>query len=125
MGKRTGKPRGRPRGAKNKHTRDREEQIEQTATEIAEALGLNGFDGDAHALLMLVYKNASIPMDLRLDAAKAAIGYEKPKLSSVDAKVDGVIGQYAAQPIPVEQRDSDSVAGSSGPAANGHSPGHG
>lgn len=125
MGKRTGNPRGRPKGAKNKHTREREEILEQTATEIAEALGLDGFTGDAHALLMLVYKNSGIPMDLRLDAAKAAIGYEKPKLSSVDAKVDGVIGQYAAQPIPVEQRDSDSLASPNGAAANGYSPGHG
>lgn len=57
--------------------------------------------------------------------AKEAAPYLHPKLSSVDAKVDGVIGQYAAQPIPVEQRDSDSVASPAGPAANGHSPGHG
>lgn len=57
--------------------------------------------------------------------AKEAAPYLHPKLSSVDAKVDGVIGQYAAQPIPVEQRDSDSLAGSNGSATNGHSPGHG
>jgi hypothetical protein len=37
--------------------------------------------------------------------AKEAAPYVHPKLSSVDAKVDGVIGQYAAQPIPVEVRD--------------------
>lgn len=105
MGKRTGKPRGRPKGSKNLHTREREEKVEQTAAEIAAALGLQHFDGDAHALLMLVYKNAEIPMDLRLDAAKAAIGYEKPKLSSVDASLSGAIGQYEAQPIPTEERE--------------------
>lgn len=121
MGKQTGNPRGRPRGAKNKHTNAREAKIKETAAEIAQALGLQGFDGDAHALLMLVYKNVEIPMDLRLDAAKAAIGYEKPKLTSVDASLNGVIGQYAAQPIPIEQRHSDTVASPNRPAANGHS----
>lgn len=105
MGKRTGKPRGRPKGSKNRHTVEREEKVEKTAAEIADALGLQGFDGDAHALLMLVYKNAEIPMDLRLDAAKAAIGYEKPKLSSVDASLSGAVGQYQAQPIPTEERE--------------------
>jgi len=113
MGKRTGKPRGRPRGAKNQHTRERAQEIEHTAAEIAAALGLQGFDGDAHALLMLVYKNAEAPMDLRLDAAKAAIGYEKPKLSSVDANHSGAIGQYTAQPVPVEEREPH-------PKLNGH-----
>lgn len=81
------------------------------------------------------------PLDVMLEAmreaykeggAKAAMPYAKEaapylhaKLSSVDAKVDGVIGQYAAQPIPVEARDSDAVASPAGPATNGHSPGHG
>lgn len=123
MGKRTGQPRGRPRGARNQHTVEREKAIEQTAAEISALLGLQGFAGDAHALLMLVYKSENTPIDIRLDAAKAAIGYEKPKLSSVDAKVDGVIGQYTA--VPTEQRDSDALASPAGSAANGHSAGHG
>lgn len=105
MGKRTGKPRGRPKGSKNLHTLAREEKVEQAAAEIAGALGLQHFEGDAHALLMLVYKDAAQPLDLRLDAAKAAIGYEKPKLSSVDASLSGEVGQYQARPIPIEERE--------------------
>ena len=53
--------------------------------------------------------------------AKEAAPYVHPRLSAVDAKVDGVIGQYAAQPIPVESRDSDTVARPNGSAAHGHS----
>lgn len=121
MGKRTGNPRGRPKGAKNQHTRQREKAVAEAAAETQERLGLQAFDGDAHALLMLVYKDLAQPLDLRLDAAKAAIGYEKPKLSSVDASLSGAVGQYEAQPIPVEERASDSLAGSTGSAANGHS----
>lgn len=121
MGKRTGKPRGRPQGAKNQHTREREEAVAEAAQEVVVALGLQAFEGDAHALLMLVYKNTENPMDLRIDAAKAAIGYEKPKLSSVDASLSGAVGQYVAQPIPVESRASDSLESPTRPAANGHS----
>src|SRR5207302_8270258 len=39
--------------------------------------------------------------------AKEAAPYVHPRLSAVDANIDGVIRQYAAQPIPVEERHSD------------------
>lgn len=122
-GKRSGA--GRKPGVKSKRTKEREQAMSEAAERLNESLGEGSFEGDAHTLLMAIYKDMQQPLPLRLDAAKAAIGYEKPKLSSVDAKVDGVIGQYAAQPIPVEQRDSDSLAGSNGSAANGHTAGHG
>lgn len=113
MGKRTGNPRGRPKGAKNQHTKEREEAVQEAAARTVEELGLHCFQGDSHALLMLVYKDTRQPLELRLDAAKSAIGYEKPKLSSVDANHSGAIGQYAAQPIPVEEREPH-------PKLNGH-----
>lgn len=107
MGRKTGNPRGRPKGAKSKRTQEREEAMTQAAIQIAATLGENAFTGDAHALLMAVYKNETLPLKLRLDAAVAAIGYEKPRLSSVDANIDGTFGPYEALPIPVESRDSD------------------
>ena len=121
-GRKTG---GRRKGTPNRMTVEREAAIELAHEQIAQVLGESAFEGDAHAMLMSVYKDTNQPLVLRIDAAGKAIGYEKPKLSSVDAKVDGVIGQYAAQPIPVEQRDSDSLASPAGPATNGHSAGHG
>ena len=56
---------------------------------ITDALGAQAFPGDAHALLMGVYEDQSQPIELRLQAAKAAIGYEKPRLTAVDSKVEG------------------------------------
>ena len=44
----------------------------------------DAFTGDAHAFLMLVYKDPRQPMELRLEAAGKAIRYEKPALASVD-----------------------------------------
>jgi hypothetical protein len=85
MGKKTGNPRGRPPGAKNKRTREREIALAQAADKLREVMG-DTFDGDAHALMTMLYQNQSLPLELRLDAAKAAAPYERPKLSSVEHK---------------------------------------
>ncbi len=87
MGKRTGKPRGRPPGVQNKITVERMAKVEAAAQAIAEALP-EAFAGDAHALLMSVYKDPSQEMSVRLDAAKAAIGFEKPRLGSTNVTMD-------------------------------------
>lgn len=48
----------------------------------------DGLDGDAHAFLMAVYKDKLQPTELRLHAARAAIGYEKPPLTAVESTTD-------------------------------------
>jgi len=45
---------------------------------------------DAHSLLRTVYLDPEQPIEVRIDAAKAAIGYELPKLNSIDARIDAV-----------------------------------
>ena len=40
------------------------------------------FEGDAHTFLIAVYKDPGMPLNIRVDAAKAAIGYEKPRLNA-------------------------------------------
>lgn len=87
MGIRTGNPRGRPPGAKSKRTVERELAVLDAAKAIEAAID-GAFEGDAHALLMVVYKDPGREMALRIDAAKAAIRYEKPALSAVEAKVE-------------------------------------
>lgn len=86
MGTRTGNPRGRPKGAKNRRTEDVEHAVAQAAERIAEVVP-GAFEGDAHALLMAVYKDPGHEWPLRVDAAKAAIRYEKPALANVQAEV--------------------------------------
>jgi hypothetical protein len=90
MGKRTGNPRGRPKGSKNQRTREREQKVAEAAKAL-EGILPSAFTGDAHAYLMAVYKDTSLPVKDRRAAATAAIGYEKPRLSSVEAKVDADI----------------------------------
>jgi hypothetical protein len=67
-------------------------------------LGKNAFEGDAHALLVTIYKDPTHPIDLRLDAAKAAIAFEKPRLAALKADVNGglslealVLGSYKTE----------------------------
>ena len=83
MTPKTGKPRGRPKGARNRRTEERERLVRETAAAIEGALP-EAFAGDAHAYLMAVYKDESKPLKDRLAAATAAIGYEKPRLAAVE-----------------------------------------
>src|SRR5437899_6386885 len=49
----------------------------------------NAFAGDAHALLVAVYKDPRQDLHTRLDAAKAALPYEKPRLQAVTLANEG------------------------------------
>ena len=90
MTKPTGKPVGRPKGAADRTQRIRgpakrkikmDEKIAQVAERVPDA-----FKGDAHALLISVYTDPAFDMPLRMDAAKAAIRFEKPALASQTIK---------------------------------------
>jgi hypothetical protein len=72
---------GRQKGTKNKSTI----LLQQRGRE-ALARGPKPYDGDAHALLIAVYKDESQPIELRVEAAKAAIRFEKPALAALDAR---------------------------------------
>lgn len=87
MGKRTGNPRGRPPGSKNKRDVALVEAVEVVDRTIDLELA-EKFPNRAHALLKALVHDNTIPIELRLDAAKAALAYEKPKLAAVQVKVD-------------------------------------
>ena len=80
---------GRKRGTKNKRTVARERAQAEVAAKLTEALGADAFTGDAHAFLTAIYKDPEQPIELRVHAAKAAIGYEKPRLAAVDTTHTG------------------------------------
>ena len=106
----TPKTGGRKRGTKNKRTTERERALAETAVKITQALGASAFDGDAHALLTAIYKDAVQPIELRMDAAKAAIGYEKPRLAAVEGKVEGRMSARAARARKHAARGRDMTA---------------
>lgn len=87
MGTKTGNPRGRPKGARNRRTEETVRRMQETAVALDGILP-ESFKGDAHAFLMAVYKDTTNTLKDRLAAAQAAIGYEKPKLGSVDVKAE-------------------------------------
>jgi hypothetical protein len=77
-GRKTG---GRLKGSKNKRTLDRERATQQAGRQISAALN-GAFEGDAHALLIAVYKDPDQPWQVRIDAAKAALPYEKGRIAT-------------------------------------------
>ena len=54
---------------------------------------------------MLTYKDKSLPRNLRLDAAKAAIRFEKPALTAVDAHntIEKVHYAISDEPMTTEE----------------------
>lgn len=108
---------GRKRGVRNKLTRERQQAMEEMAVIIEDVIP-NAFDGDAHALLMAVYKNQDLPLETRIDAAKAAIRFEKPVLGSIEhSGKDGgpielvlkLLGEIdgKSRSIPVAEKDPE------------------
>jgi hypothetical protein len=54
---------------------------------IRSVLGPDAFDGNALALFQVVYRDPAQPLDLRIEAAKAAIPYESARLQVMEARV--------------------------------------
>lgn len=90
MSEKSGRGAGRPPGARNRKTIEAQEKAREAAEKLNELIP-GAFEGDAHAYLISVYKNPTYETPMRVDAAKAAIRYEKPALSTIDAKVEADI----------------------------------
>ena len=93
---------GRAKGTPNKRTRELLDATRAAREKARRVLGKDGFDGDAHALLCLVYRDTSLPLEVRLDAAKVAINYESPRLQAV--QLDGALSAQVDMIIPPEER---------------------
>ena len=52
----------------------------------------------------MVYLDTTLPIEVRIDAAKAAIGYELPKLNAIDARIDAVSHPESAADLVFRER---------------------
>lgn len=96
---------GRKPGAKNKRTLLLESAAREIIENASKIIGAEAFEGDAHAFLILIYKNPGLPLDLRVDAAKAAIRFEKPALTAVDARGTFEAIHYAMSDEPPSEAE--------------------
>lgn len=83
-GRKTG---GRKAGVPNRKTVKRRDVLAQAVEQVVQRTP-GTFRGDAHQFLRMVYSDPSIPLDVRLDAAKSAIRFETPALSASAVTVD-------------------------------------
>jgi hypothetical protein len=63
------------------------------------------FEGDALAYLTSIYKDPAKPENLRIDAAKVAIRYERPALAPVEQARQGDFIPLAERLEEYERRD--------------------
>lgn len=82
---------GRPKGSKSKTGAAALQQLAEKSEKVKKLLKTNVFSGTSHELLMLIYKDTELDIALRLEAAKAAIAYEKPRLSAVQMNANVAI----------------------------------
>jgi hypothetical protein len=109
LGMKTGRPRGRPKGAKNKRTTEREAAMKEMAAQIEKSLA-GAFEGDAHAYLVSIYKDQSKPENLRIDAAKAAIRYERSALAPVEQRAESDLSRCPSASRNMTARTRSSAA---------------
>jgi hypothetical protein len=84
---------GRPKGSKSKNYVRRRTRYQEAAVQAArkmEKAGIKPFKGDAHAFLVWAYQNPELDFGLRLEAAKAAAPFEKPRLSSTQVSANTI-----------------------------------
>src|SRR5262249_55671435 len=74
---------GRQLGTPNKRTGELKRAVAAAAERMNELI-TGAFQGDAQAHFGLLYKDPKVDARVRLDAARAAIGYEKPRQASVE-----------------------------------------
>jgi hypothetical protein len=63
----------------------------------------NWFRGDAHALLRRVYTDPRWPMDIRVDAAKSAIRFERPALVATHVQHSTVPSRAVLSSLSTQQ----------------------
>src|SRR5579872_4282347 len=73
---------GRPKGVLNQNTRARREAARAVVARF-EIEHPDAFPGDAVGLLQCIYRDQSLPLEVRLDAASKAAPFERPRLSAV------------------------------------------
>ena len=105
-GSRPGERRGgREKGTPNKRTAELKAAMEKAAQGLASELGERCFAGDAHELLQAVYKDLDQPIALRVDAAKVAIAFEKPRLAATE--LSGTLGMTHEERLAFLNQDSN------------------
>lgn len=94
---------GRKKGSTNRRIKRLRSVMREVALKIGKLVP-DAFEGDGHALMVAIYKDPRIPIDMRLDAAAKAAPYEKPRLASVEH-----VGKDGG-PIKIEDRSPRDLA---------------
>jgi hypothetical protein len=107
----SGNPTGRPRGRGDKRVTARDDRLREVSATLGQLIP-DAFDGDAHALLIALYRDPRVPLELRKDAAACALRVEKPALAA-SAILNS--GRTLEQLIT----EADALARKRGPLLNG------
>ena len=110
-GRKTG---GRQKGTRNKSTNALLGEAEAITLKLGEEIGSeNLFHGDSLAFFKAIYKNETLPLGLRFQAADRIARFENPAKSSVDATINEQ-REYVAR-LPERRNNVDEWMATYGP----------
>ena len=89
-------------------TAARKQAVAAAAARLVDVLGPEAII-DAHGLLMSVYKDPSQPLEIRIEAARAAIPYERPRLTAVTANLETglTLAELVARSLHGAERETE------------------
>jgi hypothetical protein len=114
QGRKTG---GRKAGVPNKRTAAKNAALQAVVAKFEEAVP-TAFEGDAVALMQLIYRDPALPIELRLDAAKSSARFERPALGAIMTK-DVTPAPETPQTSDVSQRINELLGKARGEIAIG------
>jgi hypothetical protein len=80
---------GRPKGSQSAQTRKRREAVRVVSQAVVaqfETEHPDAFQGDSVDFMRCIYRNPTLPLDVRLDAASKAARFERPALMAAAVK---------------------------------------
>ena len=94
---------GRPKGSQSANTKARRAAPREIVTKVVQQFQIDhpdAFPGDAVSLLQCIYRDAALPLEVRIDAAKAVARFERPQLAAVMTNDASNISPLGAVVVP-------------------------
>jgi hypothetical protein len=94
---------GRPKGSQSETVKARRAVQRDLVAKVVKQFQIDhpdAFQGDAVSLMQCVYRDASLPLDVRIDAAKAVARFERPQLAAVMTSDASNISPLGAVLVP-------------------------
>jgi hypothetical protein len=104
---------GRPKGSQSANVKARKAAQREIVHKVVQQFQIDhpdAFPGDAVSLLQCIYRDAALPLEVRIDAAKAVARFERPQLAAVMTNDASNISPLGAVLVPYKSLAQSEVS---------------